>query len=358
MTQDGATVSLTSLLPFLRLLEERGAEHVERAAERGEEIFTRWGIASAGLGEDLTRRLPHDLIIELLLMFVDVLGDPAAPLLAGQKLQPGDYELLEYLCATTPTLGECIACLGRYYPLLIDAEHDLEVDGERAEARFRIRPGLKAPDCIHEFALASNFQMTLLHMQLEGSQLPLEVTFAHPEPGYAEVFAQVFFAPVRFGAEHNAIVFPAGMLAQPMKAADPTLHGVLTRLADQELQALSLNSAFPATVREVVERLLRDGAPMEQAAERLHISASTLRTRLRQHGTSYSAIVDTLRRDLARRALRQSQKSVSEIAYELGFKNPPAFHRAFRRWFGITPTAMREARSDNPATRILGRGSR
>ena len=98
--------------------------------------------------------------IELLLEFVDVLGDPSAPLRAGTKLQRGDYELLEYLCGSCATLGESIACLGRYYPLLIAAEHELWIEGERAEARFRIAPGLEAPDAIHEFGLASNFAMT------------------------------------------------------------------------------------------------------------------------------------------------------------------------------------------------------
>jgi AraC-like DNA-binding protein len=63
-------------------------------------------------------------------------------------------------------------------------------------------------------------------------------------------------------------------------------------------------------------------------------------------------MLDRLRRELSARALRQSQLSVSEVGHRLGFSHPPAFHRAFRRWFGVTPSAFREAKSDHPVLRL------
>ena len=353
---DGATVSLTSLAPFVRLLEEAGPQVVEHATERTRAVLARWGLALEQPEGLSATRLPHALMLELLDVFVDVLADPSAPLRAAGKLQLGDYELLEYLCGTTATLGESIACVGRYYPLLIAAEHELHVEGERAEARFRIAPGLAAPDALHEFGLASNFVMTALHLNLEGAQMPIEVCFAHPAPSYAALFPQTFLCPVRFECAHNAIVFPVSMLDHPMRTADPQLHAVLTRLADQELTALSDLSAFPAQVREAIEPELARGAPLEAVAERLHMSPGALRSRLRQHGTSYSALLDRLRRDHAKRALRQSQLSIAEVGHRLGFAHPPAFHRAFRRWFGVAPSAYRDAPSVHPTTRFFGTG--
>src|SRR3954467_8374256 len=141
-----ATVSLTALVPFMRLLEEAGGDRVLMAIERTERSFARWGISLSELEHEATVRLPHGLVVELLLEFGEIMGDPAAALRAGMRLQRGDYELLEYLCGSCNTLGESIACLGRYYPLLIDAEHELWIEGDRAEARFRIAPGLEAPD--------------------------------------------------------------------------------------------------------------------------------------------------------------------------------------------------------------------
>ncbi|MFI5308824.1 MAG: AraC family transcriptional regulator ligand-binding domain-containing protein [Polyangiales bacterium] len=352
-----STVSQTALVPFVRLLEEAGARAVEAATALSERVLARWGIGFDEVEHDPRRRLPHGLVVELLDVFVEVLGDPSAPLRAGTKLQFGDYELLEYLCGSCGTLGESIACLGRYYPLLINAEHELRVEGERAEARFRIAPGLAAPDAMHEFALASNFTMSALHLQVEGSRLPIEVCFAHRAPEYAGLFPQLFFAPVRFECGYNALVFPVSMLAQPMRTADPLLHAVLTRLADQELGELVDQSAFPLKVRQAIEAVLPAGAPLPDVAARLHMSPSAVRSRLRQHGLSYSALLDRLRRDRAQRALRQSQQSVAEIGHDLGFAHPPAFNRAFRRWFGVTPNAYREAPATHPATRFFRRPS-
>jgi AraC-like DNA-binding protein len=107
----------------------------------------------------------------------------------------------------------------------------------------------------------------------------------------------------------------------------------------------------------MIEAELEQGAALESVAARMHLSPSALRSRLRQHGTTYSALLDRLRSDYAKRTLRQSQLSIGEVAHRLGFAHPPAFHRAFRRWFGVTPSAYREAPSSNPTTRFWRRPS-
>jgi AraC-like DNA-binding protein len=230
------------------------------------------------------------------------------------------------------------------------------VEGDRAESRFQIVPGVEAPDVIHEFALASNFAMAILHIQLENAQPPIEVCFTHIAPDHVAAFEAIFGAPVRFECEHNAIVFPVAMLDHPLRDADPLLHAVLTRQADRELEMLTDQSAFPKKVREAIELELSQGAALAVVAEHLHLSPGAVRSRLRQHGTSYTALVDRLRRDHAKRALRQTRIDVAELAHQLGFAHPPAFHRAFRRWFGVTPNAFRETKSPHLAARFWRSG--
>src|ERR1700759_446289 len=81
-----ATVSPTSLAPFIRLLEELGPEVVARATERTFEVLARWGIAAADLAADPTTRVPHGLAIELLDVFIAAAGEPSAALRAGLLL--------------------------------------------------------------------------------------------------------------------------------------------------------------------------------------------------------------------------------------------------------------------------------
>jgi AraC-like DNA-binding protein len=337
------TISSTALAPFMRLLEELGPEATASAVDGGAAVLARWGIAQADLAADPTMRVPHGLAMELLEVFIAVAGDPSAALRAGLKLQRGDYELLEYLCGSCDTLGASIACLSHYYPLLIAAELSLSVTQE---------PGLPTPPAINEFALASNFAMAILHLELSNALAPIEVMFAHPAPSYHAVFEQVFGVPVRFGCEHNALVFQPAMLAHPFRDADPILHAVLTRLADQELLALAERSAFPNKVAAAIEQTLAQGAALDAVAALVHLSASGLRSRLRQHGTTYSDLLDRVRKTYAKRALHDTQVGIAELAHRLGFAHPPAFHRAFRRWFGVTPNAYREVRSEHPAARF------
>jgi AraC-like DNA-binding protein len=72
-------------------------------------------------------------------------------------------------------------------------------------------------------------------------------------------------------------------------------------------------------------------------SKRLGLSARTLQRKLNEEGTSHQELLDELRRDLSRNYLLEPNMSVAEAAFLLGFSDPSAFHRAFRRWTGMTP---------------------
>ena len=80
----------------------------------------------------------------------------------------------------------------------------------------------------------------------------------------------------------------------------------------------------------------------ETVADHLRMSARTLSRRLADEGTSHKAILDELRADLARRYLEDAELAISEVAFLLGFSEPSAFHRAFKRWTGQTPSQFRK----------------
>jgi AraC-like DNA-binding protein len=75
----------------------------------------------------------------------------------------------------------------------------------------------------------------------------------------------------------------------------------------------------------------------EEVAARLAVSTPTLRRRLAAEGTSFQQIRDQLRRDVAIAALAAGAVSIEDLARQLGFSEPSAFHRAFRRWTGSAP---------------------
>jgi AraC-like DNA-binding protein len=94
-----------------------------------------------------------------------------------------------------------------------------------------------------------------------------------------------------------------------------------------------------------LRRLLsRDSArwpDLEAVAAHMHISPQTLRRHLREEGTSFQELKDQLRRDIAIYHLGRADLSLQQIAEQLGFSEPSAFHRAFKKWTGLTPGAYR-----------------
>jgi AraC-like DNA-binding protein len=86
---------------------------------------------------------------------------------------------------------------------------------------------------------------------------------------------------------------------------------------------------------------------MQRVARDLGTSRRTLQRRLADAGASYQGLLDETRREAAERYLTESSLSIAEVAYLLGYSEPSAFHRAFKRWFGRSPQGFRERlRSD------------
>ena len=71
------------------------------------------------------------------------------------------------------------------------------------------------------------------------------------------------------------------------------------------------------------------------------IAATTLQRRLQGEGTAYQVVKDELRRDIAIDLLGDSTRSVAEVAGLVGFQETSAFHRAFKKWTGVSPGAYR-----------------
>jgi AraC-like DNA-binding protein len=166
------------------------------------------------------------------------------------------------------------------------------------------------------------------------------VQLTRARPADVGAFRRVLDARMRFGAERNAIVFPATWLEHRLQRADPGLHRILEEKLDS-LDAVH-GTDFVARVRGVVRaQLLATDAGAAAVAERLALSRRTLHRRLEAGGTTYERLLDETRFAIARQLLAKSKSPLLEVGVALGYANPGAFTRAFRRWTGMTPSAWR-----------------
>jgi len=331
-TASTARVSVKLLAPFVAAAQELG-------------LRVDVGLAGVGLSrsdlENPDLRVSHALVDRLLRGALVQSGERDLGLLAAEQVQPEHLDIVEYTARSQSTLRGAIEHSIRYYALLHDGfEADLQVMDDRAV--FSIGFGsLPVAECTLEFVLAVHI-MAARRMTGMASLAPLETHFANPRPKTTLVHQRIFRSPLHFGQAQNAIVYPRAVLDAPLVGADLGLARVLERHAADALQKLGRSTSLPERVREIVRQDLTSGKlTADSLARRLGMSSRTLHRRLVSQSSSYRAILDDVRREIALRCLRDPQLSIREVGYLLGFTTGPAFHRAFRRWTGTTAASFR-----------------
>lgn len=291
---------------------------------------------------DPDARIPMDREAALWQVLTRYSGDSCFGLHAALTLEAGEFDVLDYAVRTSGTLRQALENVRRYNRLLHDvAEFNLTDDGKTAQFEHYFRNDPKGANW-----QAADFTLASVYVVGEGLSrehwVPNRVCFQHDEPAEILPYKNIFPCALEFNCDRNCLEFDSAVLEYPVVEGDPALNTVLVRHANELMSKLPAFGDVVDQVRTELATCLRQGEPtIEQIAERMHTTPRTLQRRLRGAGTTYKALVDAMRKGLADRYLRESQLSVSEIAYLLGYSEPSAFHRAFRRWYKKSPADFR-----------------
>lgn len=346
------SISVLAMTPFVRLVYGAGDAVVERGAAPFAALLRRWGISVTRIQAEPRLRLPTAMMVELHALCEQLLPGRPVALEAALGKHPQDFELLDLLGRSAATLGEAVDCITCYHRLIADSEGELRVQAQHAELLLRFAP---APhmEALYEFALLS--VAVSLRAVVDADAQPI-VAIQLMHTGSAEqaaIYSAALGAKVHFDADAYAVVLDSNSLRLPLATADSTLHGVLRRQARHELEHLPRQTALPHTVQETLGSDLSQGADLLHVAKQLGMSTSSLRQKLRAHGTTFTEVLDDHRRERARHLLAATDLSMSEVASALGFAHPTALNRATRRWFGIAPSAYRVAQRRHPLSGFL-----
>lgn len=183
-----------------------------------------------------------------------------------------------------------------------------------------------------------------LHRDLMGADFhPTQVQLASPRPPWAARHAEQFGCEVLYEQPQNKLVFPADWLDKQPSLGNSITYAQVTEICDQLLTELKQNTGIAGKVRQVLLANLESPPAFDDLAGQLGLSTRTLRRRLQEENTSYRELVDDLRAQIAVRYLRDTQLTVENIAFLLGFSDPAAFRYAFKRWMKTTPNEFRGA---------------
>jgi len=266
-------------------------------------------------------------------------GTPTLALAITEAIPQGAFGVVEYVCRSAPTLRDALGQWCRYLGILDDAVDVALVDtGSVCALRVTRESDAPAP-ASHElcFALIVRHARAMLGPAMRVT----EVSFTHrATPAEVAAHEAFFGAPVRFGRKHTELVLPAHVLATALPTADPNLLEVLRPMAEDRRARVPTTPLLTDQVRRALRAALsHDDAQLPAIAKRLGMTGRSL---LRDEGTVFQTVRDETRRDLADRYLGEGM-SLSEISFLLGFSEPSAFFRAFKRWTGLTPIERRAA---------------
>ncbi|MCV6588353.1 MAG: AraC family transcriptional regulator [Marinobacterium sp.] len=180
---------------------------------------------------------------------------------------------------------------------------------------------------------------------LLGTRLELKtVTFTAPVPEDAELYKTLFQADVRFNQSENALVFPARFLEYPLVQNETSLRDFLHTAPYQLLVNIENDRSLKTQVIALFGRdFSRELPSAEEVSAVLNMSVSTLRRRLQDEATSFQRIKDECRKDAAVTYMNSPQLTINEVARLMGFDEPSAFFRSFKKWTGMTPGDYRRS---------------
>lgn len=269
----------------------------------------------------------------------------------GQDSHPmrrGSFALLCHAALGSRDGAQALTRIAGFLRLVLD---DLRCDIDADTTRVRIRlvdAGAKTRPPRPMFAYATAFIMIYgLLCWLIGRRIP--VLAAHlrcPEPAAADEYRLMFCDAIVFDQPESYVDLAPDCVTLPVVQTAATLK-VFLREAPANFIVKYRN---PDSLVARIRRKLRQAPPADwpdsaDMATALNMAEATLRRRLKQEGATYQSIRDALRRDLAIARLADTTQTMAEIAHALGFAEPSAFHRAFRKWTGVPPAAYRGVRA-------------
>jgi AraC-like DNA-binding protein len=334
------TSSYGSVNVILPLLEYLGNEGFDLNT-----ILNRVGIPQSAL-EDTGTRFPKRRFQALWQVASEATGDPAIALRVSTMVKANTLGIIGYLASASESRRNAFELVKGLTPLLWeDVECDLESGGEVALIRCRTGSNPQASHFTTEYAIG--LTVTMSRVLGGGRSDPLEARFSYSAPAYADEYERILRLPVRFDAGEDGVLFPISMMDSLNPSADATLRQLLERYAADQLAKIPTGARFSKRIRACILSMLPlGGLTADSVAAQFSMSSRTLRRRLQEEATSYQEILDDVRAELARHYLTKEKRGIDEVAFLLGFSDPSAFTKAFRRWTGQTPADFVR---DNPS---------
>jgi AraC-like DNA-binding protein len=267
-------------------------------------------------------------------------GDPYLALHAAEALPFGAYKVFDYVALGSSTVGHGLEQVARYFKLIHDrVRFTIEKRETDVSVVLQLDDGSSPPSSYVEYTFAAIVLRTRARWGYGWPLVRVELASA-PPPSKSE-HRRVFGCDFAFRTRGNRLVIARDTWETAVCTLEPPLFEVVRDRAEHAMRRLPRAASFAEIVEATLRRAIGDELDLAQTATRLGTTTRTLQRRLADEGTSFALVRDRARHAAALRLLCQPDVSLGEVSFLLGFSQPSAFNRAFRRWQGTTPLRFR-----------------
>jgi AraC-like DNA-binding protein len=269
---------------------------------------------------------------------------PGINLLLGDSIKPNDYGLYGCTLLCCKGLRSALEFSIRYHNLVTKTvSMTFHPDEENDCSFFRFEDLLLAPDLLEfNIELQCAIVLSLARECLDDQNFSFdELRFSFGKPKHYQLYQDHFKCPISYANAHNEFVLNNEKLLLNTPRSNPFAMPLLLDQCDMVLNSVSTKNEFLIMINQWVAANMHKDINATELAGYLCMTTRTLRRKLAEQGTSFRNIVKELRCEAAKKLIHQTQLTIEDIGYSIGFSDVSNFRAAFKKWTGQTPASLR-----------------
>jgi len=318
---------------FLDLLKEKGWEGTQWLADMG--------FKPSDL-DHLSTHISYKQMLGFFATVPDFLHIPGLGLDMGKKLQLSTHGVLAYAVMASETYVKGFEIFRRYLKIRTQFIHyDLVRENKNIFFKFCLTENMTEQLARFYFECSLSGTFTFLTHFLPDEKPRISLKFSYPEPEYSEMYYQLFGHNVEFNCGENSLSIDLASVEKVCVTANDSVLAMAQKQCEMLLQEMDDEIGLAEKIRCLLLESPWYLPSQEYTAKQMCMSDRTLRRKLRDLGTSYKEILESVHHSLAQKYLEETDWTVDDIAQFLGYSEATNFKRAFKRWTGRTPSDFR-----------------
>lgn len=302
--------------------------------------FARHGISKEQL-DDSSEKIAFDPLSAAIFELMETLNMPDAGLSIGRQIHISSHGAMGVAVISSQTVGQALHDAAKYYQTSITfCDVDVYYDKDHVIVEIVETHGNPEFQTVVVEAMMLTIQNALEFVSGE-TLTDAKIIFAFPPPEYADDYADFFSGEISFNADKHMLILPKSILEKRCITADEHIHKLAEDQLQQQMQELRSNNLTMSHVLDLMRRQPANMPSLEDLAKVFNVSSRTIIRYLQAENTTYRKLRDSVHKQLATDALRNTEHSIDAIALDLGYQDTTSFRRAFKRWCSCSPSEYR-----------------